>query len=161
MSERQPLRRRAVVLALVALTTSVAAGPASAHVHTDPATVKPGARATVAFRITHGCDGSPTVKVALRLPAGVARATPMAVAGWKASVRGRVVTWSGGRLAPTATQAFAVTATFPTAKGVLAFPMVQTCVKGENAWIEPTVAGQPEPAHPAPMIGVGVALSAD
>lgn len=161
MSDRNPFRRRAGVLALVALTAAVAASPATAHVHTDPMTVKPGARATVAFRITHGCDGSPTVKVALRLPAGVTRATPVAVAGWKASARGRVVTWSGGRLAPTATQAFALTATFPATEGVLAFPMVQTCVKGENAWIDPTVAGQPEPAHPAPMIGVGVAVPAD
>lgn len=159
MSTRPSIRRRTAPSLVVSVATIVlAAGPASAHVHTDPATVKAGARATVAFRISHGCDGSPTVKVAVKVPVGVSGATPVAIPGWKASVRSRVITWSGGRLAAEATQRFSVIATFPKKTGLLTFPLVQTCVNGENAWIDPTVEGQPEPAHPAPVVGVGVAV---
>ena len=44
--------------------------------------------------------------------------------------------------------------TLPDQAGPLAFPLVQRCQTGSLDWIEETVAGQPEPEHPAPVLQV-------
>ena len=52
-----------VVAALLAI-----AGPVSAHIDPDPAQARAGSRVTVGFTVEHGCEGSPTTQLDMRLP---------------------------------------------------------------------------------------------
>ena len=62
---------------------------------------------------------------------------------------------AGGGIAPGQFQEFALSGgPFPDADS-LTFPVVQTYSDGnESAWIEPTVEGQAEPEHPAPVLSL-------
>lgn len=141
----------------VAVTTAVGvalliAGPASAHIHTDPEEVKAGTENSVGFVIEHGCDGSPTTKIELQLPDGVTGIAAEDQDGFTASVDGQVVTFDGGSLPDGTEQAFTATFTAPTEAGTIDIPLIQTCEEGSNDWIEPEVEGQPEPEYPAPQL---------
>lgn len=131
------------------LTTS----QASAHTETDLVAIPAGAVATVTLRPTHGCDGSPTVEVAIRAP--LADATAGDVAGWTAAVTpdgqgNTVLEWTGGPLPADQDGAFPVTFTAPdTAGELLVFPAVQVCENGEElSWID----GDPDAEYPAPRL---------
>jgi uncharacterized protein YcnI len=124
-----------------------------AHTEVDLVAVPAGSDATVTLRPTHGCDGRPTVEVAIRAP--VPAATAGEVDGWTATATsdgaGRtVLTWTGGSLPATATGAFPVTFTAPDTPGaLLTFPAVQRCDDGaELAWI----SGDPGADNPAPRL---------
>lgn len=146
-------RRHVVVLAAAAAALLVTvAGPASAHVEPSPAKVKVGQKATVAFSVEHGCSGSPTTGMKFQVPATVKVFAPVAKAGWKTSVAGQVVTFSGGQIPKAGT--FKLSFTAPTTPGPLDFKVIQTCVKGATDWIEVQQAGQAEPEHPAPRVTV-------
>lgn len=141
----------------VAVATAVGAalliaGPASAHIHTDPEEVKAGTENTVGFVIEHGCDGSPTTKIELQLPDGVTKISAEDQSGFTASVAGQVVTFAGGSLPDGTEQAFEATFTAPAEAGTIDIPLIQTCEEGSTDWIEPEVEGQPEPEHPAPQL---------
>jgi hypothetical protein len=60
----------------------------------------------------------------------------------------------GGGIRPGEFQEFALSGgPFPKGGGQLSFPTVQTYDDGsESAWLEPTVEGQAEPEHPAPVL---------
>jgi uncharacterized protein YcnI len=145
------LRIPLAVAAAVGVALCIA-GPAAAHIHTDPEEVKAGTENTVGFIIEHGCDGSPTTSVELQLPTGVAGISAEDANGFTASVDGQVVTFSGGSLPDATEQAFDVTFTAPTEAGTIDVPLVQTCEEGSTDWIEPEVEGQPEPENPAPQL---------
>ncbi|MGN6696189.1 MAG: YcnI family copper-binding membrane protein [Aquihabitans sp.] len=149
MSHR--LRLPVAVTAAIGVALLIA-GPASAHIHTDPEEVKAGTENTVGFVIEHGCDGSPTTKIELQLPDGVTGISAEDQDGFTASVDGQVVTFDGGTLPDGTEQAFAATFTAPTEAGTIDIPRVQTCEVGETSWIEPEVEGQPEPEYPAPQL---------
>lgn len=139
--------------ATLALLVTTAAG-AGAHVHTSPENVRPGATATVSFVIGHGCSGSPTTSVAIKVPATVTRVSGVAPKGWTAAFSNSVVTFAGGTLADKVKASFGVTFTAPARTGTLLFPTVQTCVKGKNSWIDAPLAGGAEPENPAPFVVV-------
>ena len=45
--------------------------------------------------------------------------------------------------------------TLPNAPGTTVyFPVIQECEKGANRWVEPVVAGQPEPPQPMPGLRI-------
>ncbi len=147
--------RRSFGLATATLTLLVAtASGAVAHVNTSPEQVKPGAPATVLFVIGHGCSGSPTTSVAIKVPAAVSRVSGVAPKGWMTSVGNSVVTFTGGTLADKVKGSFGVTFTSPAKTGTLLFPTVQTCVKGKNSWIDAPLAGGAEPENPVPFVVV-------
>jgi uncharacterized protein YcnI len=150
---RNRLRIPLTIAAAVGVALCVA-GPASAHIHTDPEEVVAGTENTVGFIIEHGCDGSPTTKVELQMPDGTTGIEGVDGNGFTAGVDGQVVTFSGGTLADDTEQAFEVTFTAPTEAGTLDIPLIQTCEEGSTDWIEPEVEGQPEPEHPAPQLVV-------
>jgi uncharacterized protein YcnI len=137
----------------VALVLAAASG-AQAHVHTSPEQVKPGASTTVFFLIGHGCSGSPTTSVAIKVPATVTKVSGVAPKGWTASLSNSVVTFTGGTLADKVKGSFGVTFTAPAKTGTLLFPTVQTCVKGKNSWIDAPLANGAEPENPAPIVVV-------
>ncbi len=142
---------RASVASLVAL---VLASPAAAHTESDVVAVPAGAEATVTLKPTHGCDESPTVEVAIRVP--VAGATAGEVDGWTATATpdgegNTVVEWTGGSLPADEHGAFPVS--FDVAADLvgelLTFPSVQVCENGEElAWID----GDPNGEYPAPRL---------
>jgi uncharacterized protein YcnI len=130
------------------------AGAASAHLEPDPASIPAGPPAPIAFNVEHGCDGSPTVELQIKLADGITDAEPVQKDGWTADVTDGVVTFSGGSLPADTEDHFDVTFTAPTTDGDLVFPSIQTCEVGQINWIQPTVEGQPEPDEPAPVVQV-------
>lgn len=56
---------------------------AQAHVTIQERSAVQGAYHRAAFKVGHGCEGSPTVKVVIDLPEGLVGAKPMPKAGWQ------------------------------------------------------------------------------
>ena len=115
------------------------------------------------LRITHGCNGSPTVSVRIRIPDGVTGTKPMPKAGWQLETvemkldehytsYGTTVTedvreliWKGGLLSDNFFDEFVFRATLPdTDKSMtLYFRTAQECENGEFLrWIETPGAGE-------------------
>ncbi len=161
------LRATAVAVAGLALMP----GLARAHSIADPSEGTAGGYFRAAFRVTHGCKGSPTTAVTIRIPEGVLQAKPMPKAGWTIEIKTRPldppvdsghgvkirdavteVTWTGGRLENAHFDEFVLSMRLPDKPGAtLYFPMVQTCEKGLHDWTGIPAAGQkwgdlPEPA---------------
>jgi uncharacterized protein YcnI len=185
----RPLSRLGVV-APAALAASigllaVGAGVASAHVTVSSADAAPGGYGKVTFRVPDESDAASTVDVRIQVPTGTPltslRAQPMP--GWTVILTttqlptpvrtddGDEVTQAvsvveyraeaGGGIAPGQFQEFSLSGgPFPDT-GSLTFNVVQTYSDGtQAAWIEPTVAGQPEPEHPAPVLTLTAPASA-
>ena len=148
-------------LVLFAAATSVVLlapdGLASAHIDPDPVVAQAGSRLTVGFTVEHGCEGSPTVQLDMRLPEGVADPMTEPVDGWDGSVEtvdgAVIVTFTGGPLADDVEGTFSVTMTLPpTPDETLYFPFVQRCETGEIRWIQiPSEPGD-ELDEPAPAM---------
>ena len=131
-----------------------------------------GGSTIIPFVVPHGCDGSPTRSVAIRIAAGVTSAKPQAKPGWRLTItRGKLpqpvkdfagntvtrgvlqVTWSGGNLPDSQFDTFNILLGMPNTPGkTVYFPVVQRCAKGVTRWIEIPKKGQAEPEHPAPGV---------
>jgi uncharacterized protein YcnI len=143
-----------VTAAMTATVVLFAGGLASAHVDPDPIAIQAGTAATVAFKVEHGCDGSPTNSMKFQIPDGVTDAAGVAKDGWTATLTGNTLEFAGGPLGPDEEDHFDISFTAPATEGDISFPVIQTCEQGEIAWIEPMVEGAEEPEHPAPTIKV-------
>ena len=82
-------RRCAPFVGIAALLASVALGAGAAHAH---ATIQPreaaaGSYVQAAVTITHGCDGSATAVVRVKLPEGMISAKPQMKPGWTIEIR--------------------------------------------------------------------------
>ena len=66
------------------LTAATGARP---HVALEQPTASAGSGYRAAFRVTHGCDGLPTVGITVMIPAGVQGAKPMPKPGWALNAR--------------------------------------------------------------------------
>lgn len=150
-----PSRRTPVLGALLAASALLAwASPVAAHTDTDLVAVAAGDDATLTLEPTHGCDGSPTVEVAIQAP--VIGAVAGEVDGWTATSTDdpasgtTVLEWTGGSLPDDATGAFPVMFAVPDDVGqLLVFPSVQVCENGEElSWID----GDPDGEYPAPRV---------
>ena len=128
------------------------------------------------FRVPHGCNGSATVAVRVRIPAGFVDVKPMPKAGWKldvmrgayqtpVSMRGTKLTegvtevdWSGGSLPDAFYDEFVLTGFIgdeASAGQAMYFPVVQECEKGVSRWIEIPRDGtqvNDESSAPAPAL---------
>jgi len=168
---KAPLVARATVVAVAVAGLALVPTLALAHIVADPAEAPAGSSVRTAFRVTHGCKGSPTVAVTIRMPDGVLSAKPMAKPGWTIEIKTRPldppvaglhgimirnavtgITWRGGPLENAQFDEFVVMVGLPDRAGeTLYFPVLQTCAKGENDWNGIPAAGQnwhdlPEPA---------------
>lgn len=131
-----PLRLLAVASLPAAVVLGLAS-PASAHATLTATTTAAGAEAVVTLTIEHGCDGSPTTAVAVRLPEGIATATPADDPRWESEVADGTVVFRAVRPLPDGQPVTAaLTLTLPETGGTLLFPTVQTCTAGELAWLE-------------------------
>jgi periplasmic copper chaperone A len=163
---------KATVVACAALSAMLP--PAFAHTIADPNEGVAGAYLRTAFRVTHGCKGSPTVAVTIRIPEAVVQAKPMPKPGWTIEIKTRPldppvdsghgfkirsavteVTWRGGPLDNAHFDEFVVSLRLPDGPAqTLYFPTTQICEQGRNEWTEIPKEGQRwhELPGPAPFI---------
>jgi uncharacterized protein YcnI len=146
---------------------------ALAHVTLETAQAPVGAGYKAVLRVSHGCNGSPTVTVRVKIPAGVIGVKPMPKPGWTLEiVKGKYaktynlyhakvsegpteIAWSGGKLPDDnydefVFQSFLASDLAP--GGMLYFPVVQQCEKGVHRWIEIPAAGKSDFPEPAPAL---------
>jgi uncharacterized protein YcnI len=137
------MRKTIVVLTLLGLTLVPAA---LAHVEPSPEKVP----ANKVSKITLSAEGEesvPAVKLTVQMPAGVTDVVAHPTAGWTQSVKGRIVTWSGGKIPHGATGKFSFTAHMPDTPGkVLVFPSLVTYADGKVVhWIGAESSDTPAP----------------
>jgi periplasmic copper chaperone A len=183
-SPRSSVRLGVVALGVAGLL-GLGAGVASAHVSVSSSDATPGGEGKVTFRVPSESDTASTVKIRIQLPTKtpLASVSVQPVPGWtyeettakldppvvtddgdKLSERVSVVEFdaaAGGGIAPGQFQEFSL-AVGPIPKvDSLVFNVVQSYSDGKDvAWIEPTVAGSPEPEHPAPVLTLSAAGAA-
>jgi uncharacterized protein len=160
------------------------AAPAFAHVKVEPSTADKGGDATLSFVVPNEMDNANTVKVDVKLPDDhpFSSVDVQPKAGWTYQVintnlatpittdEGAQITqaaseivWSGGQIKPGEFDEFTISVEgLPDNVDSLAFPTVQSYDNGQDvSWIDPTVAGQPEPDHPAPVLQLVAASGGD
>ena len=140
--------------AAIILVGLVVASPAFAHIDPDPTDAQAGSEVSVGFTVQHGCDGSPTVQLDMRLPDGVGAPTAEPPDGWTGQVDGNVITFEGGPLPDDQELTFRVRMTLPaTPDTTIYFPFVQRCEVGEIRWIDtPSDGSGAELDEPAPAM---------
>ena len=153
---------------LFALT--LLSGAAFGHVSLESKTAQAGAPFDATFHVGHGCSGSPTIKVQIRIPDGVVAVEPQTRDGWHVSSESgaydhamasggqvfsegiRSVTWPG-HLSAHEMGTFLLKARLSddaAAGRKLMFPVYQQCEKGEERWIDP----DDQDDHPAPFLTI-------
>jgi uncharacterized protein YcnI len=165
------MKKTSLILAAAAVALIVV-GTSAAHVEPAVEEAPAGASTIIPFVVPHGCDGSPTRSVSVKIAAGVTSAKPQAKPGWKLTItRGKLpkpvkdfagntvtrgvlsVTWSGGNLPDSQFDTFNILLGMPNTPGkTVYFPVVQRCARGVTRWIEIPKKGQEEPEHPAPGV---------
>ncbi|WP_051063068.1 DUF1775 domain-containing protein [Ilumatobacter nonamiensis] len=148
--------RTAAVVLFAAASTLLVASPALAHIDPDPSEAQAGSRLSVGFTVEHGCDGSATTSLDMRLPDGVTDATPEPPQGWEGSLADDVLTFVGGPLPADQELTFNVALTLPpTPDTIIYFPFVQRCEVGEIRWIDvPSDGSGDELDEPAPAMAL-------
>jgi uncharacterized protein YcnI len=137
------MRKTFVVLTLLGL---VVVPVAAAHVEPSPEKVPAGG----VSRITLSAEGEetvPAVKLTVQMAPGVTDVVAHHTRGWKQSVNGRIVTWSGGKIPNGAEGKFAFSAHMPNLPGrVLVFPALVTYQDGKVVhWIGAESSDTPAP----------------
>jgi uncharacterized protein YcnI len=181
----RPLARLAVVVLAATTAVVASAGLASAHVTVSSPDATPGGFGKVTFRVPNESDTASTVKLRVQIPTDppLASLRYEPIPGWTAATTrtqldppvtdddGRQITEAisvveftavaGAGIGPGEFLEFSLSGgPFPDRES-LTFPVVQSYSDGsESAWIEPSVDGQAEPAHPAPVLSLTGAQTA-
>lgn len=116
----------------------LSAAPASAHVTITPTTTAAGSTTLLRVEMPHGCVGSATTELAVRMPEGVSELSATDSERWSVEIAGDSVTFSTDSPLPDGLRdqvGFSVRLP-DEAGGELVFPVVQRCQKGEAAWTE-------------------------
>ncbi|HEY2815202.1 MAG TPA: YcnI family protein [Acidimicrobiales bacterium] len=168
-------RRLIGVAALAAGAIVTLASPAFAHVTVDPSSAPKGGDTTLTFRVPNEMDNANTVKIDVKLPddhpfssvvvqpkagwtyqvTNTNLATPITTdEGAQITQAASEVAWTGGQIKPGEFDEFTIFVEgLPDDVDSLSFPTVQSYDNGQDvSWIEQSVAGQPEPDHPAPVL---------
>ena len=133
------------------------------HVVLQDGAAAAGANYRATLKVGHGCEGAPTTSMRVTIPAGFNGAQPMPKPGWTLytqvgklpqpyTAHGKTFTegileirWEANgpenALPHAFYDEFVLRGTTPTKPGPLWFKVVQTCAKGENAWVEVPVSG--------------------
>ena len=156
-------RRPGLFLSLLSCCLLVAS-PVAAHVGFIKRQVALATSIDLTLRVPHGCEGSPTLRLRMRIPRAVASVRPQPKEGWSVAQTGeggaREVIWSG--VLPdkqTGEFSFAITLDAAAKAGdTIHFPIVQECARGVSRWIDVKGAEPPaeerhdESSAPAPAI---------
>jgi periplasmic copper chaperone A len=177
--------RLKTTIAASALATLIAATPATAHVTIDPGEAPADGYATLRIQVPHGCDGSATRVVRVRIPESVPAVTPQVHPGWEVTTKegpkdavelhGEKVTRGVKEVAWTATAAeplpddrldvFGMSVKLPAGEAgdTVYFPTVQECVEGQTGWIQiPRANESPDELDsPAPALVLTAAAGGD
>ena len=165
--------RRMLACGITACVAALAY-PVFAHVTAQPDTGVAGSYFHLTFTVPHGCDGSPTISLRIKIPEGVTSVKPQMKAGWNVTIktrkldppikgeRGQTITetvdevdWRGGPLPNELYDTFGLSMKLPEGAGqTLYFQAVQECEKGTNRWIEIPASGQnrKDLRQPAPTV---------
>jgi uncharacterized protein YcnI len=147
---------RALALATVLTASAFASGTACAHITLDNQQAAVGSYYKAVFKVPHGCKGSATLKIRVRIPEGVIAVKPQPKAGWTIDIVDgaypkayalhgaqvasgvREVSWTG-KLPDAYFDEFVfqayLTPDMPVGQ-VVYFPVVQECEKGVERWID-------------------------
>lgn len=167
---------RTLTLPAAAAVVVMTAGVASAHVSISPSEGAAGSYTVLTASVPHGCDGSPTTKVAIQMPEQILSVTPTRNPLWEVEkvmekldqpvtdAHGNEVTERVGQVVYTTDtplpegyrDAFELSLRVPDVEGeTLVFPVIQTCKKGETAWVETAPEGSVDELEaPAPTFTV-------
>ncbi|RZU02493.1 YcnI family protein [Rivibacter subsaxonicus] len=145
-----------------------ALAPAAAHVGVTPDHLPAGAYARLAFTVPHGCKGSATTGLQLRIPhEQLHAARPMPKPGWTLEIRraplaapvslhGRElrdsvveISWSGGPLANAHFDEFVIQGKLADGNAPLRFEVLQICEQGRTEW-----NGTAGSESPAPVLKI-------
>ena len=151
------------------------AGPAAAHITLENRETPVGAAYKAVLRVPHGCEGTATTTIRVRIPEGVIGVKPMPKPGWTlTTVTGKYpktyslyhakvsegvseITWAGGQLPDAHYDEFVfqsnIADDLPAGKMVY-FPVVQECEKGVHRWIEIPAEGKGPGDYPQPAPGL-------
>ncbi|PYC76111.1 hypothetical protein C7C46_23170 [Streptomyces tateyamensis] len=181
-----PTRRSAAAAVLAAVAVLAAAAPAFAHVTVQPGTAQQGGYTAVAFRVPDESDTASTTRLEVSFPTDhpVASVSTQPLPGWTAAVEKThldtpvktddgdsltdvvsKITWTAdasGKIGPGQFQEFKVSlGPLPKDTDQLVFKALQTKDDGSVVrWIDEAKQGQPEPAHPAPVLKLTKAAAA-
>jgi uncharacterized protein YcnI len=147
----------------VAVAALTAAAAASAHVSLDEPAAIAGKGYKAVLRIGHGCEGTATHTVSVRIPAGFEGAKPMPKPGWTLDIRraplatpyeshGRKITddvveitWKAATREAALPDAqydeFVLRGQLPGQPGPLWFKVQQLCEKGQWDWFDTPASG--------------------
>jgi uncharacterized protein YcnI len=150
--------RVAVSGALAGAAVLLGPSPASAHVTLTPSSTTAGSTAVVRMLVPHGCQGSATTEVAVRMPDEVTDVAVESTDRWRAERTEGAVTYRTDEPLPDgAEDSVEFSVRLPDDVGsVLVFPVVQRCEEGEAAWTEVAAdeASREALDRPAPVIVV-------
>ncbi|NYT68890.1 YcnI family protein [Pusillimonas noertemannii] len=154
---------RAHSRAIVTLAACFLAPAAYSHVSLQVKTAPIDSSYKAVFRVPHGCKGSPTIKIRIRIPEGVVGVKPQPKAGWSLeTIKGdyakphtrygakvtsgvKEVVWTGGPLLDEHYDEFVFVSYLSgelTPGSTLYFPVVQECEQGVERWIDLPSAGK-------------------
>ena len=111
----------------------LAAASAHAHVSLEQKSAPAASYQKLVFRLGHGCNGSATTAVSIRLPEGFGAMHPMPKAGWIIERTPDSLTWRGGPLPDDFYDEFVMFGKLPAA-GSHVFKIVQSCQVGSANW---------------------------
>jgi periplasmic copper chaperone A len=177
MLNRRTAARLGAATAAGFLIAAAAAAPAAAHVTITPSDTTAGAYTVLTVSVGHGCEGSPTTRLAIQMPEEILAVTPTLLPGWQVDKKmvdldqlledahGNSVTERVDQVVYTADEPLAdgyraameLSLQLPDAAGeTLAFPVVQKCAQGETGWTETAAEGQDpdELERPAPTVTI-------
>jgi uncharacterized protein YcnI len=163
---------RKIKAALAGALLLAGASPALGHVTANPDQAPADSWFRTALRVSHGCEGSPTVAVRVKLPDGVLSVRPQMKPGWEISITERKldppiegphgtvtevvdeIAWRGGPLPDAYFDEFGLSMRLPAEQATLYFPTVQECEQGVHRWIEIPAGGQEwdDLEEPAPFV---------
>jgi uncharacterized protein YcnI len=140
--------------AVAAFAVLSVASPVLAHIDPDPTDAQAGSEVSVGFTVEHGCEGSPTERLDMRLPDGVTAPVAEPPSGWTGQIEDNIVSFIGGPLPDDEELTFRVRMILPpTPDATIYFPFVQRCEIGEIRWIDlPRDDSDTELDEPAPAM---------
>jgi periplasmic copper chaperone A len=145
--------------------------PAIAHITLESQEAKVGGSYKAVLRVPHGCTGSATTSIRVKIPEGLIGVKPMPKPGWTLTIAtGKYpktyklfhaelnegvteIGWSGGTLPDDWYDEFVFTGFLSgdlEAGKKLYFPVVQECEKGVHRWIEIPEVGKSRSDYPEP-----------
>jgi uncharacterized protein YcnI len=158
MNPRTALRRATLTGLATAGLVALGTTSALAHVTITPSTTAAGATAELRVEIPHGCVGSATTAISIRMPEGVSDVSASGTERWAVEQAADALTWTTDEPLPDAEHAeveFSVR--LPDDDGAtLVFPVIQQCEQGEAAWTEVAEHGEGHDGleRPAPVLVV-------